>query len=76
MGEPKPQFDVFISYAKKRHRLTAGLANDLKAAGFSCWWDTRMLAGESFNAVIDQQLEACRRCRNMPWPSAPASALC
>jgi ABC-type amino acid transport substrate-binding protein len=60
VGEPKPQFDVFISYAKKRHRLTAGLANDLKAAGFSCWWDTRMLAGESFNAVIDQQLEACR----------------
>jgi hypothetical protein len=52
--------DVFISYSKQHARLTRDLASDLGAKGLTVWWDTDLLAGESFRQRIIQELHDCR----------------
>src|SRR5262245_22174648 len=52
--------DVFISYSKARPELTAALARDLEAAGFSVWWDTRLFPNQSYRKEIDAQLNGCK----------------
>ncbi len=51
--------DVFISYTRAERELTGSLANVLKHAGFSVWWDTELLPIDGFRAEIDGQLNAC-----------------
>lgn len=53
--------DVFISYYKPDHALTKALADDLKAAGFSVWWDTALLGDDQFRDVIDREIDLCTR---------------
>jgi hypothetical protein len=52
--------DVFISYSKPHTQLTRDLASDLEAKGLTVWWDTDLLAGESFRQRIIQELHDCR----------------
>lgn len=52
--------DVFISYSKSHARLTKELARDLEAKGLSVWWDTELLAGESFRNRIVEELKDCK----------------
>jgi TIR domain len=52
--------DIFISYSKARSDLTRTLAADLEAQGLTVWWDTEMLAGESFRQRIQQELKTCK----------------
>lgn len=52
--------DVFISYSKRRRRLTSALAKDLNEAGFSVWWDTSLLPHQKFRPTIDAQLDTCK----------------
>ncbi|MFZ1108352.1 MAG: SUMF1/EgtB/PvdO family nonheme iron enzyme [Rhodomicrobium sp.] len=40
--------DIFISYSKKHAQLTADLARDLEAEGYSTWWDTGLLPDDVF----------------------------
>jgi len=52
--------DVFISYSKSHRHLTADLARELEAKGLDVWWDTDLLAGESFRQRIQAELKACK----------------
>jgi TIR domain len=44
--------DVFISYARADQAIACSLADDLKAQGYSVWWDTELLAADDFNDEI------------------------
>lgn len=52
--------DVFISYSKSHVELTRELAKELEAKGLTVWWDTDLLAGESFRHRIIQEIKACK----------------
>lgn len=52
--------DVFISYSKPQRHLTEALAKELEAKGLDVWWDTELIAGESFRERIQQELKACK----------------
>jgi TIR domain-containing protein len=52
--------DVFISYSKTHVELTRDLAQDLEKQGLSVWWDTDLLAGESFRQQIVQEIKGCK----------------
>jgi len=52
--------DIFISYSKPHVELTRDLASDLEAKGLTVWWDTDLLAGESFRQRIIQELHDCK----------------
>ncbi len=52
--------DIFISYSKKHADLTASLARDLEAAGYTTWWDTSLLPGDEFPDEIKRQLDASK----------------
>jgi hypothetical protein len=45
--------DIFISYSKESRSETERLARELQAKGFTVWWDTRLVAGESFRDLGD-----------------------
>lgn len=51
--------DVFISYTKPERELTKALAEALKKAGLTVWWDTELLPKDGFRVEIDAQLDAC-----------------
>jgi TIR domain len=52
--------DVFISYSKPHIQLTRDLAADLETKGLTVWWDTDLVAGESFRQRIIQELHDCK----------------
>jgi len=48
--------DIFISYSKQDQDEAWLLAAFLEAEGYSVWWDTSLLAGESFRKAIMAEL--------------------
>ena len=52
--------DVFISYAREDRERARVLAEALQARGWSVWWDRKIIAGQTFDETIEQQLEAAR----------------
>ncbi len=52
--------DIFISYSKAHPIPTEELAADLQAQGFSVWWDTSLVSGDSFREVILTELGQAR----------------
>jgi hypothetical protein len=52
--------DVFISYANSDRERARELANALSARGWSVWWDRNIKAGQSFDEVIERELDAAK----------------
>jgi class 3 adenylate cyclase/tetratricopeptide (TPR) repeat protein len=52
--------DIFISYSKGFQAQTEQLANELRAKGFSVWYDTSLVPGDSFREVITSELAQAR----------------
>jgi len=52
--------DVFISYAKEDLASAERLAAALEGCGWSVWWDRRLLAGQSFDQVIEHELSQAK----------------
>ena len=52
--------DIFISYKREDREWAEALSKALEAMGWSTWWDTRLHAGESFNAKIQDELDDAR----------------
>jgi WD40 repeat protein len=48
--------DVFISYAKVEKEHAEAVAASVSAAGYTVWWDTSLLSGDSFKDVILENL--------------------
>lgn len=65
--------DIFISYSKAERTLTEALARELEAVGYSVWWDTNLIAGESYQKVIVRELEEARAVIVIWTPSSTQS---
>jgi TolB-like protein/Tfp pilus assembly protein PilF len=50
--------DIFISYAREDRETVRKLAELLQAAGFTCWWDTQLTAGEKYRESTEIELNA------------------
>src|SRR5258705_11583776 len=50
---------VFVSYSRPDATYVEALAAHLDAAGVSCWYDHRIVAGDRFDQVIAEQIDAC-----------------
>ena len=60
--------DVFISYKHEDQRHAEVIAAQLHAAGYSTWWDTSLVAGETWNEAIRAELRQAR-CVVVLWSS-------
>jgi adenylate cyclase len=52
--------DIFISYSKRSKAETEQLAADLRGKGFTVWYDTSLVPGDSFRDVIMSELALAR----------------
>lgn len=52
--------DVFVSYAREDRERARELAAALEAHGWSVWWDRKIVAGDTFDQTIEEQLDAAR----------------
>lgn len=52
--------DVFISYSKMHAEVTRRLANELERLNLTVWWDTELVAGESYRQRIQDEIAAAR----------------
>ncbi len=57
---PSPQSDVFLSYASADRSRALQVAKALEASGLSVWWDRNISAGQTFDEVIERELESAR----------------
>src|SRR4029077_4540985 len=65
--------DVFISYANEDRDTARKLAAALEARGWSVWWDRKIQAGQSFDQVIERELESSR-CVVVLWSKESISS--
>ncbi|MFZ4070630.1 MAG: toll/interleukin-1 receptor domain-containing protein [Caulobacterales bacterium] len=61
--------DVFISYKKEDRAWTAKLGAALRAAGYTAWWDTRLVAGDTWNETVCTELRTAK-CLVVLWSKA------
>ncbi len=52
--------DVFISYASEDRERARTLAASLEGRGWSVWWDRKIVPGQSFDQVIEHELETAK----------------
>ena len=60
---------VFISYSSTDRERAKRLAEAVKAAGYSVWWDRQIAPGEIFDEVIEKALDQSA-CVVVIWSSA------
>jgi len=61
--------DIFVSYKREDREKVQSLVEALQGKGWSVWWDTRIGAGESWDRVIERELEAAG-CVVVAWSKA------
>lgn len=65
--------DIFISYSRPDQAQVQALAADLVRRGFTVWWDTGLVGGNTFRDEISRQLRAAA-CVVVVWsPSSVGS---
>jgi hypothetical protein len=52
--------DIFISYSRDDRARARVVAHCLEKEGFEVWWDAALHSGESFDLIIEQQLEEAK----------------
>lgn len=52
--------DVFISYSSKDRERAHVLANALLGLGLSVWWDREIITGQTFDEIIERELELAK----------------
>ncbi|NVN90237.1 MAG: TIR domain-containing protein [Desulfuromonadales bacterium] len=58
--------DVFISYSSEDRERARTLAASLQRRGWSVWWDRKIVPGQSFDLVIERELETAK-CAVVLW---------
>src|SRR5262245_56095885 len=59
---------VFISYASADRERAKRLAEAMETKGYRVWWDRKIAAGQTFDEVIEQALDASK-CVVVLWSS-------
>lgn len=49
--------DVFLSYSKSDRSLAQSVVQELESLGFSVWWDDRLTPNESWDKLIEDEIE-------------------
>lgn len=52
--------DIFISYASEDRERASEFASALEKRGWSVWWDRNIIAGQSFDKVIEREVESAK----------------
>lgn len=52
--------DIFLSYASEDYKQAKKIAYALESHGWSVWWDRKIIAGQVFDQVIEDELEAAK----------------
>lgn len=52
--------DIFLSYASEDRERAKKLTSSLEARGWSVWWDRKIVAGQTFDKVIEHHLETAK----------------
>lgn len=52
--------DIFISYASEDREIAKMLASILAVEGWSIWWDREIIPGQTFDHVIETELEKAK----------------
>lgn len=65
--------DIFISYCSKDREVARKISAAITARGHSVWWDRDIVAGESFDQVIEHELESARAVIVVWTPDSVAS---
>jgi TIR domain len=52
--------DIFLSYASEDRERAGKLATALEGRGWSVWWDRNIIAGATFDEVIEHELETAK----------------
>jgi adenylate cyclase len=58
--------DVFLSYASEDRSRVEPIVGHLTSCGYSVWWDRELIAGPSFDQIIERELDAAR-CVVVAW---------
>jgi len=58
--------DIFLSYATEDRDRIRYLVRALESDGWSVWWDRQIATGESFDRVIEQEIDAAS-CIVVAW---------
>ncbi|HUK83229.1 MAG TPA: TIR domain-containing protein [Verrucomicrobiae bacterium] len=58
--------DIFLSYASEDRERVAALVEAFERQGWSVWWDRNIDAGQHFDSVIEEQIQAAR-CVVVVW---------
>ena len=66
--------DIFVSYAHLNRAHVGKIADGLKNAGFSLWWDDHLRAGHDFTLEIERELDASN-CVVVVWSEAARNSL-
>ncbi len=66
--------DIFVSYAHANKSRVSAIADGLKHAGFSLWWDDHLRAGHDFTLEIERELDAAK-CVVVAWSDAARNSL-
>lgn len=52
--------DIFISYAHEDRERAKNMAAALEARGWSVWWDRKIITGQTYDQVIENELDAAK----------------
>jgi tetratricopeptide (TPR) repeat protein len=52
--------DVFVSYARQDRERVKSLVSLLEHQGWSVWWDREIIPGETFERIIDAEIQQAR----------------
>ena len=65
--------DVFISHASADRDATGELAESLRTAGFTVWWDADLVSGQRYHDAVTNQLNTARAVVVVWTPSSVVS---
>lgn len=65
--------DIFLSYAKRDRKRIEALVRRLEGEGWSIFWDTQILLGDSWSAEIEEEM-AKARCVVVAWSRAAGAS--